>query len=378
MIRSLKIRLFPTPEQEQKMWQHIGASRYIWNYMLAEQKRRYEAGEKHLSAFGMNYLITEIKKQPDHEWMSQVSTHMLYRSCADLAKAYDAFFKKQRRHPRFKSRKKDKPSFPLCETVGKVWFSETLVNLPVIGKVAYKTNYTIPLGNKQKFSNPRVQYTKNGKWLLTLGIECENQAPELTETPMGIDLGVKELAVVAFGDEKIVFHNINKSRKTRNAARRLKHLQRSAARKYEAHGDYEKTQNILKAEQKVKELHYRIANIRHNYIHQTTHALVSMRPYRVVMEDLNVRGMMSNRHLSKSVAEQNLSEFIRQMKYKCEWSGIEFIQVGRFYPSSKTCSCCGEIKSDLKLSDRVYTCLTCGLTIDRDYNAAINLMKYEA
>ena len=122
----------------------------------------------------------------------------------------------------------------------------------------------------------------------------------------------------------------------------------------------------------------RITNIRHNYIHQTTHALVAMMPKAVVMEDLNVSGMMKNKHLSKAIGEQCWYEFIRQMKYKCEWSGIEFVQADRFYPSSKTCSSCGNIKHDLKLSDRTYTCPECGFTLDRDVNAAINLMRYAA
>ena len=378
MIRTYKIRLIPTEEQEAKMWQHVGASRYIWNYMLTEQKRRYDAGEKHLSAFGMNYLITEIKKLPEHEWMAEISTDMLYRSCADLDKAYKAFFSKQHGFPKYKSRKRDKPSFPLRDSAGSVWFSENSVTIPRIGKVAYKTNYQLPLGNKQKFSNPRIQYTANGKWLLTLGVECENQAPTTTDIPMGIDLGIKETAVVALGDEKMVFHNINKCRKVRQAERRLKHLQRSVSRKYRTNGSYEKTKNILKAEKMVKLAQYRLANIRQNYTHQMTHALVKLRPCRVVMEDLNVSGMMKNRHLSRAIAQQCFAEFIRQMKYKCEWNGIEFVQVGRFYPSSKTCSRCGEVKHGLHLGDRTYTCEHCGFRIDRDHNAAINLMRYVA
>lgn len=139
-----------------------------------------------------------------------------------------------------------------------------------------------------------------------------------------------------------------------------------------------KTNNIVKLEDKLRHTHARMANIRNNYIHQTTHTLVSKLPCRVVMEDLNVTGMMKNRHLSKAIQEQCFHEFLRQMQYKCEWNGIEFVQVGRFYPSSKTCSGCGTIKADLKLNDRTYHCEHCGLTIDRDYNAAVNLSRYVA
>lgn len=196
---------------------------------------------------------------------------------------------------------------------------------------------------------------------------------------MGIDLGVKELAVVAFDEESLVFHNINKSKKMKNLSKKLKHLQRGISRKYEDNRvgqKYKKTNNIMKEEMKLRKMHARIVNIRNNYIHQTTHSLVSLLPKRVVMEDLNVRGLMKNKHLSKAIQEQSFYEFIRQMKYKCEWRGIEFVQADRFYPSSKTCSTCGHVKSDLKLKDRTYICNECGTVIDRDYNAAVNLSRY--
>ena len=167
----------------------------------------------------------------------------------------------------------------------------------------------------------------------------------------------------------------------RELTKRIERLQRSISRKYEANrigNRFVKTNNIVRAEERLRKLQARKANIRQNYLHQTTHQLVSMLPYRVVMEDLNVSGMMKNRHLSKAIAEQGFYEFIRQMRYKCEWNGIEFVQADRFYPSSKTCSCCGCIKKNLKLSDRTFICDDCGVVIDRDYNAAINLSRYAA
>ena len=193
---------------------------------------------------------------------------------------------------------------------------------------------------------------------------------------MGIDLGVKVLCSVAFSGENIVIDNINKTINMKRKQKKLKRLQHKVSRKYHQNGSFKKTSNILKAEEQIRELSYHISMTRRNYIHQATHKFVSMRPYRVVMEDLNVSGMMKNKHLSKAIQEQCFYEFIRQMKYKCEWNSIEFIQVDRFYPSSKTCSCCGTINSNLKLGDRIYVCPECGLVIDRDYNAAINLMKY--
>ena len=377
MIKSMIIRLFPTKDQAQKMWQHVGATRFIWNYMLALQQERYKNGEKHLSAFNMNYLLTKIKKEDETKWLKDVSSQTLCRSCADLAKAYDGFFKKQIGFPKFKSRKKSKPSFALADAIGKVWFSEACVNIPTVGKVAYKTNYDVPLGNKIKFVNPRISYTANHKWIITVGVDCESQAPILTDKPMGIDLGIKELAVVAFGNEQIAFHNKNKSKKVRQLRRKLKHLQRNLARKYRTNGSYEETNAVKELKDQIKRLYFHIANIQRDYIHQTTHTLVALLPRIVTMEDLNVKGMIKNRHLSRAIQEQCFYEFLRQMEYKCEWNGIEFVAADRYYPSSKTCSCCGSYLKDLKLKDRTYNCPVCGLKIDRDYNAAINLMNYK-
>lgn len=371
------IRLRPNKEQEQKLWQHIGASRFIWNYMIDLQDERHRNGEKYLKAFDMNHIVTRIKKEQATSWLNCVSTQMLYRTCADLDKAYVSVFERHAGHPKFRSRKRSKPSFPLCDAVGKVWFSETHVNIPMVGKIVYKTKYRIPLGHNRKIINPRIRYTPNHKWVISLGVECEIQTPTLSKEPMGIDLGVKELAVVAFGNEQIVFHNKNKSKKVQQLRRKLKHLQRNLNRKYRTNGSYQETNAIKKLKDQIKRLYFHISNIQRDYIHQTTHTLVSLLPRSVTMEDLNVRGMMKNRNESRAIGEQCFYEFIRQMKYKCEENNIDFLQADRFYPSSKTCSCCGAIKKDLKRGDRTYICKECGFIIDRDYNAAINLMKYK-
>ena len=337
MIKSYKIRLYPTKEQEQLMWKHVGSCRFIWNWMLAKQEELYKQGEKHLSAFDMINLLSPMKKQEEYKWLSDVSNNSLVTICRDLDKAYKMFFKKTSGFPKFKSRKKSKPNFPVRTEV--LYFKDDKVlNIEKIGKVKYKTS-------------------------------------------MGIDLGVKDLAIVEYNGEPLVFHNINKSKQMRNISKKLKRLQRSISRKYEANHTgkkYNKTNNIEKQEERLRKLRARQSNIRRNYLHQTTHKLVSLLPKRIVMEDLNVQGMMKNRHLSKAVQEQCFYEFIRQMEYKCAWNGIELVKADRFYPSSRTCSVCGCIKKDLKLSDRTYHCSDCGLVIDRDYNAAINLSRYVA
>lgn len=379
MYKGYKIRLYPTKEQEVMMWQHIYSCRYVWNYMLSKQNELHEAGEKHLSAFDMINLLKPLKNDGEHKWLKATSSRSAQIVCQDLETAYQSFFKKIGGFPKFKSRKRSKNAYPIRSE--SLYFKDNKAVIEKIGKVKYKTDFEIPQGRKAtKFINGRVSYV-NGKWMLSFAMECENQVPKLTDKSVGIDLGIKELAVVAHGDEQIVFHNINKSKQVCELKKRIKHTQRSVSRKYEANRvgkKYVKTNNILREEEKLRRLHARLSNIRTNYTHQVTHKIVSLLPCRVAMEDLNVSGMMKNRHLSKAIQEQSFYEFIRQMQYKCEWNGIEFVQVDRFYPSSKTCSCCGAVKSDLKLSDRTFRCAECGYEIDRDYNAAINLMRYVA
>lgn len=377
MMRTYKIRLFPTKEQEELIYKHVGCCRFIWNWALEVQKNYYKESKKRYSTFDLMNMITLLKKQKEYIWLNEVSNHSLKVVCRDLDKAYKNFFKNNTRFPKFKSKKKSKMSYPVRQDY--LYFTDEFVQIEKLKKVKYKTNYQIPLGKEMKFYNPRISLVNN-KWILTVNYECENQTLELTDKIIGIDLGVKALAVVAYGNEKgkecFIYKNINKSTKMKKLQKKLKRLQRKQSRKYETNKSFEKTSNILKTEKQIRELYYHITNIRKNYIHQTTHTLVELLPCKVVMEDLNVSGMMKNKHLSRVVGEQNFYEFIRQMKYKCEEKEIEFIQVDRFYPSSKTCSKCGCIKSDLKLSDRTFICECCGNVIDRDYNAAINLMQY--
>lgn len=374
MIKSYKIRIFPTKDQEQLIYKHIGCCRFIWNYMLDLQNTRYKNKEKYLSAFDMIKLLTPLKKQKEYEWLNEVSNKSLCNICRDLDKAFQNLFKKISKHPKFKSKKASRLAYPLrCD--GVYFKSSNTLYIEKLGKVKCKTDFNFPLGKDIKITNPRL-INQNGKWLVCFGMESENQASTLTDKPMGIDLGVKELMVVAYGDEEIIFHNINKSKKMRLLEKCKKHTERSISRKYRTNNSYEKTNNIIKEENKLRKLCAKQTNIRNNYIHQCTHTLVSLLPSRVVMEDLNVSGMMKNKHLSKTIMEAKFYEIIRQMQYKCEWLGIPFLQVDRFYPSSKTCSRCGTVKHNLKLKDRIFTCESCGLTIDRDYNASLNLQRY--
>jgi len=250
-------------------------------------------------------------------------------------------------HPKFKSKKDNEHKFPV--RYDHTYFTGWRVNIEKIGKIPYQSDTGLPEGKGAcTVTNPRIKRTGE-KWIMSFGMERDNQAtgnrPDLTSKSLGIDLGIKTTATASFGGEKVEFPNINKS-------------------------------NVKKTKFLKQRIESKLSNIRKDYTHQTTHKLISLLPKRVVMEDLSVKNMMKNRHLAKAVSDQGWGEFIRQMEYKCEWCGIEFIQADRFYPSSKKCSSCGAVKKDLKLKDRVYKCNECGYEIDRDYNAALNLERY--
>ena len=375
MYKGYKVRLFPTPEQEELLWNHIHACRFVWNYMIEIQQKRYTNNEKHLKYFDMCKILKDVTK--DNDWLDGINNGSLKIVCKNLEETYEKFFNKRCRYPKYKSKKNQKQMYPVRCDVDRFYIKNQAAKISNIGHIKISKKYDKAIDNIKNFYNVNISHINN-KWILSFSLELDNQEQQLNDFSMGIDLGIKELAVVAVGDQKIVYHNINKSKRIKMLEQKRKHIQKCIDRKYRTNGNYEKTNAIIKYEKMQKEIYYKLANIRRNYIHQVTHELVSMLPKRVIMEDLNILGMMKNKNLSKALAEQCLYEFIRQMKYKCEWAGIEFVQADRFYPSSKTCSRCGEIKKDLKLSDRVYKCSCCGLEIDRDYNAAINLMKYES
>ena len=370
-MRSFKIRLYPTKEQEVLFRKFIGAERYIYNWGLSLNNELYKAEKKKYSANVLGKMLTQYKKEC--LWLNEISTATLKNSIRNLDAAYTNFYKKRAELPKFKSKKHCKLSF--YSRYDKLYFKDDVANLEKIGKVKYKSSYNVDLTKISKFSNPYVSF--NGRcWILTVGIELPIKEIELTNEVIGIDLGIKNLAICS---NNMKFKNINKTKIIKALEKRLCRLQRKVSKKYELNKEgrsYIKTSNIIKLEKRIKKLHRKLANIRQDYIHKSTTSIVKTKPCRVVMEDLNISGMMKNRHLSKAIAQQKLYEFIRQIKYKCELNGIKFIQVDRYYPSSKICSCCRNIKKDLKLSDRTYICQKCGLIIDRDFNASINLANY--
>jgi putative transposase len=371
MIKGFKIRLYPTKEQEILFYKHINCQRYIYNWALNLNNELYKKDKKKYSSTELSKMLTQYKKQK--VWLNEVSSATLKESIRNLDKAYTNFYKKRSKLPKFKSKKKSKLSF--YSRYNRIKFYENnTVNLEKIGKVKYKSSYNIDFTKENLFKNPNVSY--NGRcWVLTFGLEVENKVDKLTKNIIGIDLGIKYLATCSDG---VVYKNINKEIIIKKLEKKLKRLQRKVSKKYlknKKGGRYIKTNNIKKLEKDIKHIHQRLKNIRLNYLHQTTTNIVKTKPYKVVMEDISVTNMMKNKSIAKQVSKLGLYEFIRQMKYKCEWNNIKFIQVDRYYPSSKMCSKCGNIKHDLKLSERKYTC-ECGLNIDRDFNASLNLMNY--
>lgn len=380
MYKGYTIRIYPTKDQEELLRKHIGCCRFIWNHMIEVQKTRYQNDEKYLNHFGMIKLIPSIKKE--FPWLNEVSMSSLQRVCDDVNNAHQRFFKKISNYPKFKSKKTSKLSYPVRSESNAFYFKENVVQISKVGKVKYKADYkNLNLEEISKFSNARIS-NENDKWILTFSIEYENQV-QTTEKKgnLGIDLGVGRLAVVSHNGKKLEYKNINKSKRVRKLTSKLKHVQKVISRKYEVGNKlnekkYQKTNQILKYEKLAKRIYRKISNIRKDQRHKITRELVNLNPAVVIMEDLNVKGMMKNKHLSRSIAEMGFYDFIRTMKYKCEESGIKFFQVDRFFPSSKTCSHCGCIHKNLKLSDRIFECPSCGFTIDRDFNAAMNLERY--
>ncbi|WP_278468235.1 RNA-guided endonuclease InsQ/TnpB family protein [Veillonella parvula] len=374
--------LIPNNKQKTKLFQYAGASRFAYNWTLARQQENYKNGGKFISDNELRKEFTQLKKTKEFAWLNSISNNVTKQAIKDACDSYKRFFKGQSKFPRFKSKKKNRPSF--YQDNIKIKFSETHVKLEGFAnskkKNKQKINW-IRLAEKNriptncKYSNPRITFD-GLNWFISVGIECDNNLEALTNDGIGIDLGIKDLAICSDGK---VYKNINKTNKIRKIKKKRRRLQRQISRKYELNKEgrsYKKTSNIKKLEKQLLKVNHRLTNIRNNYLHQTTTKIVGRKPMFIVLENLNVVGMMKNRHLSKAIQEQCFYEFYRQIQYKCLWNNIKFIEADKWFPSSKTCSECGSIKKQLKLSEREYVCEECGCVIDRDLNASINLMKY--
>lgn len=376
MIRTIKVILYPTKEQEIQFRQFCGTSRFIYNSCLAFKKTCYETSGVNCNLQDLLSYIRSLKYSANYEWLQLVPEAVQKQSVKDLMSAYKHFFNNGG-FPKFKKKGKGVQSFYQRTDKLHLGKDEDTIKLTGIKESVKFKNYSRYniFECIQRPLNPRVKH--DGKhWYLTFSFECESVGCNLTSETLGIDLGVKNLVTVSNG---LILKNINKSEIIRKLNRKLRRLQRKISKKYllnKIGGKFVKTNNIKKLERQIKLLFRRIANIRDNYIHNITSYLVRTKPNEIVIEDLNVSGMLKNRHLSRAISEQQFYKFREYLTYKCEELGIKLTVVDRFYPSSKLCSLCGAYKKILKLSDRIYKCENCGLEIDRDLNASLNLRNY--
>ena len=381
MIKTIRVRLIPNNKQKTKLFQYANTARFAYNWALAREIENYENGGKFLSDGDLRKEFTQLKKTEEYSWLNEVSNNVTKQAIKDACNAYKRFFKGYSKFPKFKSRKFSTPSF--YQDNVKIKFTETHVkvegfttskkkNKQKINWIRLAEHDRIP--TDCKYVNPRIKYD-GINWWLTVGVEYEDSTAIPSNDGIGIDLGIKDLAICSDGNK---YQNINKTQKAKKLEKQKRRLQRSISRSYEKNKqgkEYCKTNNVITKENKLLKLNHRLTNIRHDHLHKTTSEIVNRKPRFICIEDLNVSGMMKNRHLSKAVQNQGFFEFRKQLEHKCSDKGIQLIVADRFYPSSKLCSCCGNIKKDLKLSDRVYRC-ECGNMIDRDFQASINLKAY--
>ena len=380
LLKSFKTEINPTPEQVQKINKTIGTCRFVYNFYLVHNKELYNNGEKFMTAKSFSVWINNefLHNNPEYQWIKEVSSKSVKKSMENAYTAFNRFFKKQGGFPRFKKKNKSDVKMYFVKNNPKDCFCERhRITIPTLGWVRLKEKGYIPTTKQGYVIKSGTVSCKAGRYYVSVLINIpDTEKSELNDLGLGIDLGVKDFAVISNG---IVKKNINKSTNLKKLEKQLKREQRCLSRKYEDLKKRNKKvkgeatrQNIQKQVLKVQKLHHRIDCIRADYINKCVNEIVKTKPSYITIEDLNVRGMMKNKHLSKAVASQKFYEFRTKLEAKCKELGIELRIVDRWYPSSKLCHECGCIKKDLKLSDREYVC-ECGYHADRDYNASLNL-----
>jgi putative transposase len=374
--------LLPNNKQKTKLFHYANTAMFAYNWTIARERENYKSGGKFISDNNLRKEFTQLKKQDEFQWLNQVSNNVTKQAIKDACNAYKRFFNGYSKYPKFKSKKRSHLSF--YQDCLAIKFSETRVkvegfamskkqNKQKLNWIKLAEKNRIPINSK--YTNPRINYD-GINWWISVGVDNEDCTTLSSNKGIGIDLGIKDLAICSDGN---TYKNINKTNTVNKLKKKKRRLQRQVSRKYlkNKNGDsYCKTNNIIKVEKKLLKTSRYLTNIRHNYLHQVTSEIINRKPMFIVLEDLNVKGMMKNKHLSKAIQEQCLYEFYRQVQYKSSWNGIIFIEADRYFPSSKLCHECGCINKNLKLSDRVYICPECGNVIDRDYQASLNLKQY--
>ena len=375
MLKSFKTEINPTEEQKVKIRKTIGTCRYIYNFYLAHNKELYDKGEKFMSGKSFSVWLNNeyLPQNPDKLWIKEVSSKSVKRSIENGCIAFTRFFKHQSAFPNFKKKGKSDVKMYFVKNNPKDCRCERhRINIPSLGWVRIKEKgYILTTKDGYAIKSGHVSIKADRYYVSVLVEIPNNKIANNSNEGIGIDLGLKDFAIVSNGK---TYKNINKSAKLKKLEKQLIKEQRSLSRKYENLKKGESTQktNIQKQRLKVQKLHHRIDNIRTDYINKTIAEIVKTKPSYITIEDLNISGMMKNKHLSKAVASQKFYEFRIKLQAKCKENGIELRVVDRWFPSSKTCHCCGAVKKDLKLSDRIFKC-SCGYVEDRDFNAALNL-----
>ena len=374
MLKSFKTEINPTVEQKIKIRKTIGTCRFIYNFYLAHNKKLHEDGEKFMSSSKFRVWLNNkyLPQHPEYLWIKEAYSKAVTQSVNNGQTAFTRFFNHESAFPNFKKKgKSDVKMYFVKNNPQDCCCERHRIKIPSLGWVRIKEKGYIPTTKDGYVIKSGSVSIKAGRYYVSALVEVsDNKAVDHFGEGIGIDLGLKDFAIVSNGK---TYQNINKSARLKKLERQLIREQRCLSRKYEKLKEGESTQkNIQKQKLKVQRLHHKIDNIRTDYINKSITEIVKAKPSYITIEELNVSGMMKNRHLSKAVASQKFYEFRTKLKAKCNENGIELRVVDRWYPSSKICHCCGTIKKDLKLSDRIYRC-DCGYIEDRDFNAALNL-----
>ncbi|NSK41032.1 IS200/IS605 family element transposase accessory protein TnpB [Blautia wexlerae] len=375
LLKSFKTEINPTEEQKARIRRTIGTCRYVYNFYLGHNKALHDNGEKFMTGKSFSLWLNNeyIPDNPDKTWIREVYSKAVKKSIEDGCTAFTRFFKHQSDFPKFKKKgKSDVKMYFVRNNPKDCQCERHRLKIPTLGWVRIKEKGYIPTTKDGYMIRSGTVSVKAGRFYVSVLVEIPDiNIDNNSNEGIGIDLGLKDFAIVSNGK---TYRNINKSAGLKKLEKQLIREQRSLSRKYENLKKGKSTQraNIQKQRLKVQKLHHKMDNIRTDYINKTIAEIVKTKPSYITIEDLNVKGMMKNRCLSKAVASQKFYEFRTRLKAKCDENGIELRVADRFYPSSKTCHHCGSVRKNLKLSDRIYRC-ECGYVADRDLNAALNL-----
>ena len=375
LLKSFKTEINPTEEQKARIRRTIGICRYVYNFYLGHNKALHDNGEKFMTGKSFSLWLNNeyIPDNPDKTWIREVYSKAVKKSIEDGCTAFTRFFKHQSDFPKFKKKgKSDVKMYFVRNNPKDCQCERHRLKIPTLGWVRIKEKGYIPTTKDGYMIRSGTVSVKASRFYVSVLVEIPDvNIDNNSNEGIGIDLGLKDFAIVSNGK---TYRNINKSAGLKKLEKQLIREQRSLSRKYENLKKGESTQraNIQKQRLKVQKLHHKMDNIRTDYINKTIAEIVKTKPSYITIEDLNVKGMMKNRCLSKAVASQKFYEFRTRLKAKCDENGIELRVADRFYPSSKTCHHCGSVRKNLKLSDRIYRC-ECGYVADRDLNAALNL-----